>query len=82
MTLTILNIYGPYLNRVPFWNDLLSKSFISNRKVILGGDLNFSLGCAEVWVPSVMLDYLAPFFSNAFSYHDLLDIGPIQLSPT
>ena len=82
MNLIVLNIYGPYLNRVPFWNDLLSKSFISIRKVILGGDLNLSLGCVEVWGPRAVPDSLAPFFSNAFSCHDLLDIAPIKLSPT
>ena len=44
--LTILNVYGPHMNRVPFWNTLSNKTFVSNWEVILGGDLNFSLGCA------------------------------------
>ena len=33
--LTILNIYGPYVNRVPLWNSLLNKDFASNREVTL-----------------------------------------------
>ena len=78
MVLTILNIYVPYLNQVPFWTTLLGKSFISNRKVILGGELNFSLGSAEVWGPRVVSDSLAPYFSR----HDLMEIAHIHISPT
>lgn len=40
----ILNIYGPYQNRVLFWDNLLNKSFMKGSSVIIGGDLNFSLG--------------------------------------
>ena len=60
----------------------MGKSFISNRKVILGGDLNFSLGSAKVWGPRVMSDSLDPYFSNDFECHDLMDIDHIHLSPT
>ena len=80
--LTILNIYEPYVNRVSFWNSLLNKAFVSNREVILGGEFNFSLGCAEVWGPKAILETLVSLFTNAFACHDMLDISPINISPT
>jgi exonuclease III len=43
----ILNIYGPYQNMKPFWDSLLTKSFFKEL-LILGGDLNLSLGPLEV----------------------------------
>ena len=58
------------------------QDLVSNREVIFGGDLNFSLGCAAVWGPRAVPDSLASFFTNDFSCHDLLDIAPINFSPT
>jgi hypothetical protein len=56
----ILNIYGPYQNRKPFWDSLLSKYFFKEM-LILGGDLNLSLGPSEVWGDSARPDPLAIF---------------------
>jgi len=47
MNLTILNVYGPYQECVPFWECLLNKYFVSNDELILGGKINFSLGVDE-----------------------------------
>ena len=41
-----MNIYGPYLDRVSFWNNLLSLECLKTTRLIFGGDLNFSLGCS------------------------------------
>jgi hypothetical protein len=41
---TVLNIYGPTQDRPQFWNTLLAKYFIKDSFLILGGDLNFSIG--------------------------------------
>ena len=38
-TLTIINIYGPYLNRASFWDSLLNLDFFEDTKIILGGRL-------------------------------------------
>ena len=45
--LLILNVYGPCLEREQFWNFLFSKSCLKNPNLIVGGDLNFSLGSLE-----------------------------------
>jgi hypothetical protein len=44
MEFTIINVYGPNLDHVPFWESLLSKDFMQGNDLILGGDLNFSMG--------------------------------------
>ena len=38
------NIYGPYLNRISLWDNLFKNSLLRGEMVIIGGDLNFSLG--------------------------------------
>jgi hypothetical protein len=53
---TILNIYGPYQDRVPYWESLVPRYFFLRDNVIIGGDLNFSLGEIEVWGPRAHAD--------------------------
>eukprot|EP00253_Pinus_taeda_P012218 PITA_12218 len=50
--------------------------------MIMGGDLNFSLGRAEAWGPSAREDPLAEFFLNLISENNLIDPSPIKLKPT
>ena len=80
--LTILNIYGPYLNRASFWDTLFSLDVFEDNDVILGGDFNLSLGLSEVWGPRAAPDALANFFIQAFARNDLLDILPPKIVPT
>lgn len=42
----IVNIYGPCHNHVAFWEDVMGSSFMQGDNIILGGDLNFSMGHA------------------------------------
>ena len=44
----VFNIYGPYLNRIPFWENIFNLDMFRGDMVIIGGDLNFSLGQAKV----------------------------------
>jgi hypothetical protein len=78
----ILNVYGPYLDRTPFWETLLSLKILKVENLILGGDLNFSLGEAEVWGPSACPDQLTTRITHLFSTNGLLDITPRKLNPT
>ena len=43
----ILNCYGPYLDRIPFWNRIQSGGLLRERDLIIGGDLNFTLSARE-----------------------------------
>ena len=51
ISLNVVNVYGPYLNRAPFWDSLLQNPLVNGDRLMLGGDLNFSLGHNEVWGP-------------------------------
>ena len=80
--LSVINVYGPYLNRVPFWDSLLQDPFIGGDSVVVGGDLNFSLGQTEIWGPHAQADPQAGFFLQKLVEKNLLDVEPIKLKPT
>jgi hypothetical protein len=42
----VLNLYGPYDERVLFWDKLFNMDIWNLHNIILGGDLNFSVGRA------------------------------------
>ena len=46
---SVVNIYGLYQERLPFWDRIFSMSWWNSPDLIVGGDLNFSLGEAEIW---------------------------------
>ena len=54
----MLNIYGPYQDRLPFWEGLFSKSWWNNPELIVGGDLNFTIGEVEIWGDNEHVDEL------------------------
>ena len=58
----MLNIYGPYQDRLPFWEGLLKKSWWNNPELIVGRNLHFTIGEAEIWGDSVCMDELSNFF--------------------
>ena len=78
----MFNVYGPYQNRVVFWDNLFSKYFFCHDRVIVGGDLNFSLGTTEIWGPKAIPDPLSDFFKSHLIQRDLIDLDPIKLNPT
>eukprot|EP00253_Pinus_taeda_P009579 PITA_09579 len=78
----IVNIYGPCQGRELFWTDLLAKSLMNLPLMVVGGDLNFSLGRAEAWGPSAREDPLSDFFFQALLDKKLTDPSPIKLKPT
>ena len=60
-TFNIFNIYGPYQDRIPFWDSLLGNSLLKSDSLILGGDMNFTLGQSEVWGPHAQIDTLTGY---------------------
>eukprot|EP00253_Pinus_taeda_P010417 PITA_10417 len=81
-TFTILNIYGPCQGRESFWLDMMAKSFMKASMLIVGGDLNFTMGRAETWGPTAREDPLTDFFHKLIEDHHLADPHPIKLKPT
>ena len=47
LTFLSINIYGPCVDKEHFWTSVFSSSWLSHPNIIIGGDLNFSLGEAE-----------------------------------
>ena len=46
--LTYLNCYGPYNNRVPFWEAAVNEGIFKHPNLIIVGDLNFTLLDVEI----------------------------------
>jgi hypothetical protein len=77
-----LNIYGPYANRKVFWDKLLPSPLLSFENIILGGDLNLTLGACEIWGSIAQADPLYEYFIKTLEDHKLFDPTPPKLSPT
>ena len=50
--------------------------------IIIGGDLNFSLGSAESWGFRGQSDHLTTFFENLLDTHKFINIETVKLKPT
>jgi hypothetical protein len=61
--------------------NLLIRTF-SYQRLILAGDLNFTLNIDEIWGTTTVLDPLAPFFKELFDDYPLVDVAPTELVPT
>ena len=48
LLLSVINVYGPYVNRPTFWDSLLQNPMVTGDSLVMGGDFNFSLGKNEV----------------------------------
>ena len=51
-------------------------------KLILGGDLNFSMGFSKIWGTKARLDPLFDFFIKSLETFGLVDIVPSVMLPT
>ena len=81
-TLDAINYYGPYRNRVLFWDNVLRGGLLSAPNLILGGDLNLTMNASESRGHKAILDPLAPHFKHFFDSAGLLDIAPHYTGPT
>jgi hypothetical protein len=79
---SVINIYGPYSERIPFWEDLKNEGIFNDPLSVIGGDLNFTLSLREVWGPSPKEDRQRGFFLSFLESVNLLDVEPVRLSPT
>jgi len=77
LPLRIINIYGPCHQRENFWRKLLSCNILSLDNIIIGGDLNFSLGFSESWGASAQIDPITDYMRRLLEQQDFIDI-PIQ----
>ena len=78
----VFNVYGPCLNRIPFWDSLFTNSILGGDMVVIGGDLNFSLGQVEVWGKNARQDLLTEYFTHKLVEKNWIDTKPLKLKPT
>jgi hypothetical protein len=78
----ILNVYGPTHERIQFWDNLLGNSFTKKENLILGGDLNFSLGAAESWGQRAHSYAQSDYFNHKLGEVGSLYISHAKLCPT
>jgi hypothetical protein len=81
-SMTIINIYGPYLDRQRYWNSITKCTWFSERDVIIGGYFNFSFGVAEVWCTRDVPDPLTNYFKKKLDPYGLIDVEPSKQNPT
>lgn len=80
-SLYLVNVYGSYQDCVIFWESLFSKPFLSSDRLIVGGDLDFTLGVSKIWGSNAIPDPLADFFRSHLSWLDLFDLEPVKINP-
>ena len=82
LDLCFINLYGPYIDREVFWNNLLEMDCFKCPKLAFGRDLNLSLGYSKIWGVKARLDVLTDFFINHLEGLGLVDIVPVVSLPT
>jgi hypothetical protein len=65
----IVNIYGLYSDRAPFWEELSFASVFSDPLLVVGGNLDFTLSLREVWGVNPREDQHKGFFSLFWRKH-------------
>ena len=78
----ILNIYGPYRDRDTFWRQVDQLGLFLLENLIVGGDLNITLGLSEVFGGTHLIDLLTDYIRQLFIRANLVDISLTILGPT
>ena len=78
----LLNVYGPYKDRQSFWDNIYKLGLLNLENLILGGDLNFTLGPSEVWGGRQADDPLWYYLADLFQSVELVDVIADFSSPT
>ena len=80
--ISFVNLYGPYLDREVFWNNLVRMECFLSPFLVFGGDLNFSLGFSKIWGVKARVDVLTNFFHNILDSLGFVYINPLVSIPT
>jgi len=77
----LINAYGPYGDRWPFWDNLVYSSVLSGNNVLLGHELN-PLNHREIWGEIARTDPIGHYFSHLYVTLHLVYVEPIKIVPT
>lgn len=78
----VINIHGPCHRQEDFLHRFLNLSITSPDHLVLGGDLNFSLGFGESWGSQAQVDPLSGYMMNLLEQHNLTDVPMNKPLPT
>ena len=81
-TLIVLNMYQTYEDSVISGDSLFAKYIMSCDSLIMGGDLNFSIGEAKIQGDKARVDLLINYFFSKISRGILFNIEHVKLRPT
>lgn len=79
---SVINIYGPYADRISFWEELKSVDIFSDPLCVIEGDVNFTLSLRQVWGSNPREEQQRGLFLSFIEEAKLVDIEPVKLSPT
>eukprot|EP00253_Pinus_taeda_P010150 PITA_10150 len=82
MNLKVVNVYAPCSQRESFLQHLLHLSMINEDRVVIGGDLNFSLGYRESWGSTAQIDPITDYMTNLLEQTNFMDIPMQRILPT
>lgn len=80
--ITMVNVYGPNAHIINYWDSIFRASFINTKNLIIGGDLNFSIGEVESSRALPHKDNLSNYFVRRLDDYSVYDIPPVKLCPT
>jgi hypothetical protein len=69
--INLLNVYGPCLERKPFWTLLANNGLLSLKSLVIVGDLNLMVSNGEVWGGSASWDNLQVSSTHSFKHINL-----------
>ena len=78
----ILNVYGPYKDKVFFWDKALHSGLLNLPNLVLAGDLNLTLHPSDIWGSKASLDHHSEHFLALFESVGLVDVAPPSIGPT
>ena len=82
MPIYMINFYSPCHNRDEFWDNWMAPTIMKGEHIIMGGDLNFSIGLVESWGLNVVPNPLSVYFEHLIDDADMLDLAMPTTFPT
>ena len=79
---SILNYYGPYTNRVTFWDNVLAGGIFKYPNLILDGDLNFTFSDSDIWGINARMDHMVHYFKYLLDSSNMVELNPYHTGPT
>ena len=60
---SIVNCYGPYANKIAYWDFVVVGGIFNYPNHILAGDLNFTISDLEIWGEHARMDHHSLYFA-------------------